>query len=207
MSAGILPARIIIFQRRLGGCASSPGCAHGRPSTLRLRGAVAACLSPAAAEAALGCTQPHPPERGVGSGRSVLRFGSKYLRPSAVRARSACAACPMLRCMCNVSAAMLRDTHDSAANISGLLPCHDGLLRSVRGAARILSRTVLPRAGQVTLRGKMTTSPSLVRSRRASPSASRQVKGGNVTSASPGYCAGAGAGANRRRARRRAPHV
>ena len=42
--------------------------------------------------------------------------------------------------------------------------------------------------GWATLRGKMTTSPSLVRSRRGSPSASRHVKGGNVISFSPGYC-------------------
>ena len=112
----------------------------------------------------------------------------------ALRALSACAACPMLRCRCNVSAALRRGTHDFAANIGGLLPCPYGLLWSVPCATLTVSRTALPWAGQVTLRGKMTTSPSLVRSRRASPSASRQVKGGNVTSASPGYCAGAGAG-------------
>jgi hypothetical protein len=39
-----------------------------------------------------------------------------------------------------------------------------------------------------TVRGKMTTSPCGPRSTRGSPSASRQVKGGKVTSCSPGYC-------------------
>ena len=45
-----------------------------------------------------------------------------------------------------------------------------------------------------TLRGKTTTSPSPVRSRRGSPSASRHVKGGNVISFSAGYCARRGRG-------------
>ena len=40
----------------------------------------------------------------------------------------------------------------------------------------------------------MTISPWLLHSRRGSPSLSRQVKGGNVTSFSAGYCAGASAG-------------
>ena len=38
------------------------------------------------------------------------------------------------------------------------------------------------------MRGKMTTSPWAERSTRGSPSVSRHVKGGNVTSFSPGYC-------------------
>jgi hypothetical protein len=36
----------------------------------------------------------------------------------------------------------------------------------------------------------MTISPSLERTTRGSPSDSRQVKGGNVISFSPGYCGG-----------------
>jgi hypothetical protein len=39
-----------------------------------------------------------------------------------------------------------------------------------------------------TVRGKMTTSPCGPRSMRGSPSASRQVKGGKITSFSPEYC-------------------
>ena len=44
------------------------------------------------------------------------------------------------------------------------------------------------------MRGKMTTSPCAERSTRGSPSVSRHVKGGNVTSFSPGYCPAPGPG-------------
>ena len=68
----------------------------------------------------------------------------------AVRARSACAACPMLRCRCNVSAALRRGTHDFAANIGGLLLCHYGLLWSVPCATlSVQDRAALGRPGHL----------------------------------------------------------
>ena len=69
-----------------------------------------------------------------------------------------------------------------------------------RAAQERPGRLSTPRAGALhlvraqTFRGKMTTSPLAERSTRGSPSVSRHVKGGNVTSFSPGYCAAAVSG-------------